>query len=114
MCYVDKPMVKITTVTVGCDYVNISWAANDECNIFFYNITLLFVTRDSKVTATMITAMSPCTFTGLPADTQVNITVAGISKMQDVLSFNSTSVRTIASESMYQYIQILQVFVIIS
>ena len=56
---------------------------------------------DDHVTQSMITTMNSSTFTGLPDDTQFNITVSGIGVMQDNLTFDRTSVRTAAFESKY-------------
>ena len=97
--YVDRPVVQITTVSVGCGYVNISWNTtgnNDKCSVPFYDITLSYVTMDmdDHVTVSMITTMNSCTFTGLPDDTQINITVTSINENRDVISFDSTSVNT--------------------
>ena len=44
------------------------------------------------------------TFTGLPDDTVFNITVYGMRRNQDVLSVDSTSVRTMDYGSMYKFI----------
>ena len=49
----------------------------------------------------MMTAMMSHVFTGLPDDTQINITVTGIRVNRDILGFDSTSVITIKVESMY-------------
>ena len=54
---------------------------------------------DDNVTKSMITTMNSSTLTGLPDDTQFNITVSGIGVMQDILTFDSTSVSTTAFES---------------
>ena len=54
---------------------------------------------DDHVTVSMVTTMNSSTITGLPDDTQVNITVTAIGILQ-VLSIDSTSVRTVAFESM--------------
>ena len=67
-----------------------------------YNVTLSYIAKDIKsVTLPLITEMNSSTFTGLPDDTQVNITVSGMYRNRDVLSFDSTSVRTIEFEGMY-------------
>ena len=94
--YIDKPAIMITNTIVGCGYVNILWSTtitNDECMIF-YNVTLSYDTMDNHVTVTMVTQMNSYTFTELPDDTQVNITVTGISLLQAILSFDTTSVTT--------------------
>ena len=99
--YVDNPVVEITTVSAGCGYVNISWNVtgnNDVCSVFSYNVTLSYVT-DDHVIKSVITTMNSSTFTELPDDTQVNITVSGIGIMQDILTFDCTSVSTVAFES---------------
>ena len=86
---------------VGCGYVNISWNVtgnNDECSVSSYNVTL---TMDGNVTEFMITIMNSSTITGLPDDTQFNITIYGINKNRKILSFDSTSVRTMKFESTY-------------
>ena len=62
-------------------------------------------TMDNHVTVTMVTQMNSYTFTELPDDTEVNIIVTGISLMQAILSFDTTSVRTtIFFESMCKLI----------
>ena len=108
ICYVDsRSVVEITTVSVGCGYVNISWNVtgnNDMCSVFSYNVTLSYVTMDDHVTKSVITTMNSYTFTGLPDDTQVNITVFGVHRDSDILSIDSTSVRTIDIKSMCQFI----------
>ena len=89
----SRPVVEITTVSVGCGYVNISWNVtgnNDECSVFSYNVTLSYVTMDDHVTKSIITRMNSYTITELPDDTQVNITVFGIHRDRDILSFDST------------------------
>ena len=96
-------MVEITAVSGGCRYVNISWSTtgnNDECSVFSYNVTLSYVTMDDHVTQSMITIMNSSTITGLPDDTQVNITVTGIGIRQNNLTLDSTLGRTVAFESM--------------
>ena len=102
--YVGKPLVEITTVTGGCGYVSVSWNVignNDKCKVFFYNVTLSYIAKDIKsVILVLITTMSSYTFTGLPDDTLFNITVFGLSRSEDVLSFVSTSVNTVEFESM--------------
>ena len=102
VCYTDKPVVGITTAIGGCGYVNISWSTtgnNDECSVFSYNLILSYVTMDDNVTESMITTMNSSTFTGLPDDTEFNITVSGIGIMQDILTLDCTSVSTVAFES---------------
>ena len=98
-----KPVVKITTTIGGCEYVYVSWNVsgnNDECSLSSFNVTLSYMSKDIKsVTSFMITTFNSSTFTGLPDNTQVNITVSGI-KREDVLSFDSTSVMTKEFESM--------------
>ena len=69
--------------------------------MFSYNVTLSYVTLDDHVTESMLTTMNSSALTGLPDDTEFNITVSGIGVMQDILTFDSTSVSTIAFESMY-------------
>lgn len=104
LTYLDEPEVQITTVSVGCGYVNISWNItdnNDECSVFSYDVTLSYVTMDDHVTESIVTTMNSSTITGLPDDTQINITVSGIGVLQDVLTFDCTSVSTVAFESMY-------------
>ena len=99
--YIDKPEVQITTASVGCGHVNISWNVtdnDDECSVFSYNVTL---SKDDHVTESIVTTTNSSTFTGLPGGTQININVSGIGVMQDILTFDCTSVSTIAFESMY-------------
>ena len=106
VCCVDKPVVEITAVTVGCGYVNISWSTtgnNDECSVSLYNVTISYVTMDDHVIEAMLTAMSSSTITRLPDDTQIIITVSGISSNRDILSVDSTSVKTLEFESMHKF-----------
>ena len=58
---------------------------------------------DDHVTLSMFTAMNSSTFTGLPDDTQVNITVSGIRTNFDILSVDSTSVTTGDFKSMCKF-----------
>ena len=104
--YLDRPLVEITTVTGGCRHVNISWTATnntDNCSVLYYDVTLSYVnvTVDDHVTVSMITTMNSTNFTGLPFNTQVNVTVGAIGKESVVLSIDSTTESTIAFESMY-------------
>ena len=104
--YVDRPLVEITSVTGGCRHVNISWTTTyntDDCNVLYYDVTLSFVTMDDHVTVSLVTTMNLSTITGLPDDTQVNITVTAVGVLQDILSVCSASVRTVAFESMSIY-----------
>ena len=106
VCYVDKPVVQITTVSVGCGYVNISWNVtgnNDECRATLYDVILSYVTMDDHVTESVLTAMNSYTFTELPDNAQVNITVFGILTNRDIVSFDSTSVETMEFESMCKF-----------
>ena len=59
---------------------------------------------DDNVTVFMITTMNSSTITGLPDDTQVDITVFSILTNQNILSFDSTSVRTLDIKSMCKFI----------
>ena len=54
---------------------------------------------DDHVTEFMVTTMNSSTFTGFPGGTQINITVSGASIIQDILTFDSTSVTKVAFES---------------
>ena len=102
-------MVKITTVSVGCGYVNISWSTtgnNDECSVGFYKVILSYVAKDSKNVTSMTTKMNSSTFNGLPDDAQINITVTGVHGNQDILSFASV-LETIQFKSMYIYASLL-------
>ena len=105
--YVDRPVVEITTATGGCRHVNISWSTTyntDNCSVDHYDVTLSYVTMDDHVTQSMITTMNSSTITGLPGGTQVNITVTAIVIKQVVFTADSTSVSTVAFESMYIHI----------
>ena len=105
--YVDRPVVKITTATGGCRHVNISWSTTDntdDCTVVCYNVTLSYVTMDDHVTQSMTTTMNSSTITGLPDGTHVNITVTAIIIKQVVFTADSTSVSTVAFESMYIHI----------
>ena len=102
--YIDRPEVEITTATGGCRDVNISWSTTYntvDCRVVYYNVTLSYVTMDDRVTKSMIATMNSSTFTGLPYDTLINITVTAIGIMQDVFDVDSTSVSTVAFESKY-------------
>ena len=113
VCYADKPVVQIATVSGGCGYVNISWNVtgnNDECRVTLYDVTLSYVTMDDHIIESMLTAMNSYTFTLLPDDTQVNITVFGILTNRDIVSFDSTSVKTMEFESAYVQIYKLLAF----
>ena len=100
LCYIE-PVVEITTVSAGCGHVNITWNVTDWCDAFSYNVTLSYTSNDIK---SVMTEMKSHTFTGLPDDTQINITVTGIRVNRDILGFDSTSVRTIDIESMCKFI----------
>ena len=75
VCHIDKPVVNITAVTLGCGYVNISVNTtnnnNDECTVRFYNFSVSYVTRSDRVTVSRITRVTTITYTitGLPNDT---------------------------------------------
>ena len=56
---------------------------------------------DDHVTVSMITTMNSSTITGLPYNTQVNITITAVGTEQVVLSTDSTTESTVAFESMY-------------
>ena len=56
----------------------------------------------------MMTTMNSSTISELPYDTPLSITVFGMNSNRDVLSFDSTSVRTIGFESMYVCTSLLQ------
>ena len=104
MYYVDRPVVEITSVTGGCRHVNISWNTTyntDNCSMLHYDVTLSYVTMDDHVTVPMVTTMNSTNFTGLPDDTQVNITVTAIGIQSVILSVDSTTVSTAAFESMH-------------
>ena len=102
--YLEKPVVEITTVSVGCGYVNISWNVtgnNDECSVFYYNVTSSYVTMDNHVMKSVITMMNSANIAGLPGETQINITVAAVGVMQVVFSVDSAFVETVPFESTY-------------
>ena len=72
--------------------------------MFSYNVTLSYIAKDIRsVTLFLITTMISSTFTGLPDDTQVNITVSGVNRNLDVLSIDFTFVRTRDYGSMYKF-----------
>ena len=103
--FVDRPLVEITTITGGCRQVKISWTTNyntDKCTVLYYDVALSYVTMDDNVKTSMVTTKKFATITGLPDDTQVNITVAAIGMMEVVFSVDSALVSTaVASKSMY-------------
>ena len=84
--------------------MDISWNVTDSDLCFtFYNVTLSYVGKDKNVTVFMMTTMNSSTFSEIPYDTSLNITVFGLNYNRDVLSFNSTSMRTVRLKSMYLY-----------
>ena len=92
ICYVDRPVVEITTATVGCGYVSVSWTAtgnNDVCSPVQYNVTLSSSIMNMTVS---IISMNTYNFTELPDDTQFTITVIGINVMGVASDPVSTSV----------------------
>ena len=96
--------MEITTATGGCGYVNISWSTTynaDDFSVIYYDATLSYVTNDDHMTVSMATTMMSSIFTGLPPDTQINITLLVIGIEQVVLGIDSTTVSTVAFESMY-------------
>ena len=103
--FVDRPLVEITTITGGCRRVKISWTTRydtDKCSVLYYGVALSYVTMDDDVKTSMVTTKKFATITGLPDDTQVNITVAAIGMMEVVFSVDSALVSTtVASKSMY-------------
>ena len=95
-------MIEITTVLLGCGYVDISWNVTDSIDekcIVSYNVTLSYVGKDKNVTVFMMTTMNSSTFSEIPYDTPLSITVFGVNSYRDILSFDSISVRTIGFES---------------
>ena len=56
---------------------------------------------DDHVTKSVIATMNSSTITELPDDTHINITVTAIGVKHVVFSVDSTSVSTLAFESMY-------------
>ena len=85
-------MVEITTATVGCGYVSVSWVAtgnSDVCRPVQYNVTLSSSTMNITVSNT---SMNTHNFTELPDDTQFTVTVIGINVMGVVSDPVSTSV----------------------
>ena len=84
-------MVEITTATAVCGYVNVSWTAtgnNDVYSPVQYNVTLSSTSVDM---ITSITSMNAHNFTDLPDDTQFTVTVIGINMMGVVSDPVSTS-----------------------
>ena len=99
-------MIEITTVLLGCGYVDISWNVTDSIDekcIVSYNVTLSYVGKDKNVTVFMMTTLNSSTFSEIPYDTPLSITVFSINIYRDVFSFDSTSVRTIGFESMCKF-----------
>ena len=106
--YTDKPVVKITGVTIGCGYVNISLNTTgniDECSVQFYNSTLSYITMSKRVTVSKTSRVTSLmsTITGLPDDMQMNINVTGIHANRDIINFDTTSVRTKHFKCMYKF-----------
>ena len=98
--YIDQPVVKITTITIGCGYVHVSWTAagsSDVCGIMQYNVTLSSATVNMTISSC---EMNSHNFTGLLDDTLFTVTVTGI-KIRCVGIPDSTSVRTPICISMY-------------
>ena len=84
--------------------MDISWNVTYSGVCFTsYNVTLSYVGKDKNVTVFMMTTMNSSTFSEVPYDTSLNITVFGLNDNRDVLSFNSTSVRTVGLQGMYLY-----------
>ena len=107
--YIDRPVVRITGAIVGCGYVNISLSTTgniDECSVEFYDLRVSYVYSNSntnvRVTVFRVTRVtsSIATIPGLPDDTQVDIEVNGIRANHEILSFDTTSVRTKRTKSM--------------
>ena len=95
-------MIKITTTTIECGYVYVSWnatASSDMCRITQYNVTLSSATINMTIS---ISGMNSHNFTGLPDDTLFNVSVTGI-KIRRVGISDSTSVRTPICISMYMH-----------
>ena len=66
-------------------------------------LLLLYGDNDKNVTVFTMTTMNSFTFSELPHDTPLSITVFGVNSNRDVLSFDSTSVITIGFESMCKF-----------
>ena len=96
-------MISIITSTGGCGYVYVSWTVignvpdDKMCGIGRVTVTLSSV----DVSMTKIPVMNSYNFTRLPDATLFNVTVIGISTIDNnVISLDSTSVKTMIVESM--------------
>jgi len=86
--HVDKPVIETVTVTGGCRYVCVTWTAiNASVN---FNVTLL---SPVAMNMTITTPSNSYNFTGLPGNTQYDVTVFG-TNMCGMSNVHSTSVRT--------------------
>ena len=102
--YVEDPVVKITKATGGCGNVSVSWNAtgnNYVCRVRVYNVTLSFLSMDMMVFESTHTTGRLMSFTGLPYDTQFNITIIGNNVLGALSDFAITSVRTMAFKGAY-------------
>ena len=102
--YQDIPAVEITTATGGCGYVYVSWTVlgnNDICEITTFHLTLVSLVMGKPMgpTTQKSTDMYSYNFTGLPDDTQFDISVIGSSAVVNT-DLVSVHVRTMDSESM--------------
>jgi len=87
--HVDKPVIETVTVTGGPGYVSVTWTAIKYGSVNF-NVAL------SSPVAMDVTITTPndfYNFTGLPGETQYDVTVFG-TNMCGMSNVNSTSVRT--------------------
>jgi len=94
--YVDIPVIEAVKVTGGCGYVSVTWTAIKYGSVNF-NVTLSStVAMDMMIT----TLNNFYNFTGLPDNTQYDVTVFG-TNICGISKVHSTSVRTMILESMY-------------
>ena len=92
--YIDIPVVEITRITAGCEYVSVSWivtGSSDVCTPIQYDVMLSSSMMNMNAT---VTSMNTHLFTKLPDDTQFTITIIGINMIGDASDSVSTSVIT--------------------
>ena len=103
IAYIDVPVVEITNAIGGCGYVYVSWMVlgnNDICEITTFHLTLVPIVMGLPVGATTqkSTDMYSYNFTGLPDDTEFQITVIGSSLLVNTDPASAT-VRTMILNS---------------
>ena len=105
MCImVDKPVIEITA-TGGYRHVYVSWSvsgnvSDDVCRITRTVVAISFMETSMTVNSVPLGSHN---FTGLPDNTTVNITIAGLNMMLNSISVNFTSARTTAVDSKFAY-----------